>query len=59
MKASAKKGSKESAAPPTNLRQNEDSDNPPWWHRYVPEHIKTFFLRDIKILHEEVRRWRR
>ena len=25
----------------------------PWWHKMVPGYIKTFFLRDIKILHEE------
>lgn len=26
----------------------------PWWHSWVPKYIKTFYLRDIKILHEEV-----
>ena len=46
----SRKGPKE---PPTNLRQNGEYDDPPWWYRYIPEHIKTFFLRDIKILHEE------
>ena len=25
----------------------------PWWYKWIPEHVKTFFLRDIKILHEE------
>ena len=26
----------------------------PWWHSWVPKYIKTYYLRDIKILHEEV-----